>query len=153
MGVIRFKIWRDLWINKGRTLAVVLIIGLGAAAVGMIVSTRNLTIELMSGGWRSINPPMISLFAFPPVGDDTISVLQRIEGLEDVEGYASTTVEWRLSPEDEWRPAGITARASFPEQSYGRLELIEGDWPGGESLAVSRSSASSFGRSMGLSGT
>ena len=75
MGVIRYKIWSDLWKNKGRTLAVVLIIGLGAAALGMIVGTRNLVINAMASNWQAINPAMIGLVAGPPIDDDTIASL------------------------------------------------------------------------------
>jgi putative ABC transport system permease protein len=145
MGVIRFKIWRDLWANKSRTLVVVLIIGLGAAAVGMIVTTRNMMIGFMNDGWRSSNPAMISLFAFSPVGDETIEILRRIEGLENVEGFARVTIEWRLRPDEEWRPAGLTARTNYLDQSYARLELIEGVWPEDEDLGAGRSTASTFG--------
>jgi putative ABC transport system permease protein len=149
MGVLRYKIWRDLWVNKGRTLAVVLIIGLGAAAVGMIVSTRNLTIGAMNEGWRSTNPAMISLFAGPAVGEETLDVLRRIEGLEGVEGYASTSAEWRLGPDDEWRPAGLIARSDYPAQSYNTLELLEGSWPKDEGAAAGRSTAVFFAVSQG----
>ena len=38
MGVLRYKIWYDLWKNKSRTLQVVLIVGMGAFAVGMIIA-------------------------------------------------------------------------------------------------------------------
>ena len=86
MGVIRFKIWSDLWTNKSRTLMVVLIIGLGAAALGMIIGTRNLVIEGMASDWRSINPAMIALLASPPIEQDAVDSLERIEGLEEVEG-------------------------------------------------------------------
>jgi hypothetical protein len=34
MSVIRHKTWRDLWEDKGRTFQVVLIIAIGAFAVG-----------------------------------------------------------------------------------------------------------------------
>ncbi len=44
MGVLFYKIWHDLWGNKSRTLQVVLIIAMGAFAIGMIVGTRNLVI-------------------------------------------------------------------------------------------------------------
>ncbi len=47
MGVIRNKIWNDLWTNKGRTMQVVLIIAVGAAANGIILGTMNLVIPAM----------------------------------------------------------------------------------------------------------
>jgi ABC-type lipoprotein release transport system permease subunit len=37
MSVIYHKIWSDLWQHKARTLQVVLIIAMGAMAVGMII--------------------------------------------------------------------------------------------------------------------
>ncbi len=37
LGVVRHKIWHDLWENKGRTLRVVAIIAIGAFAVGAIL--------------------------------------------------------------------------------------------------------------------
>ena len=149
MGVIRFKIWRDLWVNKGRTLAVVLIIGLGAAAVGMIVSTRNLVIGSMNESWRSANPAMIILSTSPVVGDETLDVLRRIEGLEDVEGYSNSSAEWRPGPAEEWRPVALVARTDYPIRSYNKLELVEGIWPEDEALAVGRSTAEFFPVSPG----
>jgi putative ABC transport system permease protein len=54
MNTMWRKIWRDLWSNKSRTLQVVLIIAMGAFAIGMIVGTRNYLIV----GWkRSGKPP------------------------------------------------------------------------------------------------
>ncbi len=58
MGVLRYKIYHDLWKNKGRTLQVVLIISLSAAALGMILGTRYLVIPSMQRQWRSRNPGM-----------------------------------------------------------------------------------------------
>ena len=95
MGVIRHKIWRDLWNNKARTIQVVLIIGLGAAALGMIIGTRNLLAEGITNNWQAINPAMIGLRAGPPVDDSTIASLALIEGLDGVEGYIFTNIEGR----------------------------------------------------------
>ena len=40
-GVIRYKIWYDLWENKARTLRVVAIIAIGAFAVGTILGGKE----------------------------------------------------------------------------------------------------------------
>jgi len=65
MGVLRFKLFRDLWNNKNRTLQVMLIIGIGAGAIGMILGVRNLTVGGMQQIWRSMEPAMINFFVFP----------------------------------------------------------------------------------------
>ena len=59
MGVIRYKIWQDLWSNKARTLQVVLIIAVGAIAIGMIIATRNYVVLGMQQGWVESSPAMI----------------------------------------------------------------------------------------------
>ena len=45
-----YKIFRDFWHHKARTLQIVAIISIGAAAIGMIMGTRNLIIP---GMWIS----------------------------------------------------------------------------------------------------
>ena len=147
MGVIRYKIWSDLWKNKGRTLTVVLIIGLGAAALGMIIGTRNLVIDVMASGWQSINPAMIALLVNPAVDQDTIDDLERREGLENVEGYSNVNIEWRLITDDEdaWRAAALVARPDYLDQTYNKITLLDGAWPEDEVFAVEDSAVSVFG--------
>lgn len=145
MGVLKYKIIRDLWNNKGRTLQVVLIIGIGAAAIGMIMGTRNLVIAGMEGMWHQIDPATINLFVDPPVNEDELTILKREEGVEDVEGFSSTTIEWRLHPDDEWTQGGLNARADFQDQRINKLELIEGDWPNEEIILVGQDAESFFG--------
>ena len=70
MGVLRHKIWSDLWANKGRTLQVVLIIAMGTAAIGMIIGIRSLVIPTMAVRWQAINPAMINLVAVDPTHPD-----------------------------------------------------------------------------------
>ncbi len=136
MGVIRYKIWSDLWARKARTLQVVLIIAMGAFAIGMIVTTRTLMVGGMDFIWRAVSPATITLWTNPRVGDDTIMALKRIEGLEDVEGYATTNIEWRLSPDDEWSAATLIARDDYTDQRYTTLGLLSGEWPKENTVAV-----------------
>ena len=138
MGVIRYKIWSDLWARKARTLMVVLIIAMGAFAIGMIITTRTLMVGGMDFIWSDVSPATISLWANPPIGDDTIMALKRIEGLEDVEGYATASIEWRLSPDDEWSAAAVIARDDYENQQYTVLGLISGQWPKENTVAISQ---------------
>ena len=75
MGVIRHKIWKDLWANKARTIQVVLIIGMGAFAIGMIIATRNLVVQGMQQSWIDSSPAMIALATSARVDDDTIRLI------------------------------------------------------------------------------
>ncbi len=117
MGALRFKVFYDLWINKARTLQVVLIIGIGAAAIGMILGTRNMVVPGMQAMWQSIDPAMILMYTGPSVSQDQLNALKRVRGVATLDAYTTTTVEWRLGPDQEWRPAGLTARIDYEHQT------------------------------------
>ncbi len=129
MSVINYKIWNDLWGNKSRTLQVVLIIAMGAAAIGMIVTTRTLVISGMQAIWQAVSPAMIAMRTDPSIDDETLTALKGIDGLENVEGFATHRIEWRLNPADEWSAASLIARDDYKNQYYTTLGLLSGAWP------------------------
>ncbi len=149
MGVIRHKIWKDLWTSKSRTLQVVLIIGMGAFALGMIITTRNLMITGMEELWHDSSPAMIGLWVSPPINDDTLSALTRIDGLEKVEGYATSSVEWRLDDGDEWQSAGVIVRQDYQDQQFTRVELLSGEWPGKNTVVAGQGADTVYGAMVG----
>ncbi len=148
MGVLWHKIFRDLWDNKGRTLQVVLIIGIGAAAIGMIMSTRNIVIAFMQSIWQASNPAMINLFVSPPITEDELQALRRVEGVHQMEGMSQATVEWRLRREDEWRQGTLFARADYENQHLNKLELVSGQWPRAKVMLVELGLDTFFGIPM-----
>ncbi len=149
MGVIRHKIWHDLWANKGRTLQVILIITVGAFAIGMIITTRTLVIEGMVNSWRDSSPAMMGLSLWPPADEDTLHALTRIDEIEAVEGFAATTVSWRLNATDTWQPAIATARRDYSNQTFSRLTLEAGDWPRDKGVVVGQGTDAVFGAAIG----
>ena len=150
MGVIRYKIWRDLWANKARTLQVVLIIAIGALAIGMIITTRNLLVTGMHDSWVDSAPAMIGMIAAPGVDDETIQVLRRVEGVVDVEGAGTGTVEWRLHPGDEWQAAFLSMRDEYDRQRFFRVTLLSGRWPDDDqSLVLGQGTDTVYGARVG----
>ncbi len=144
MGTLKHKIWHDLWKNKSRTLQVVLIIAMGAAALGMIISVRSLMIPAMQAGWQAINPAMMNFGVFPGLDDDDLIAIGKMEGIEEVEGALNTTIEWRISPKDEWASGQLTARADYNNQKLNKLELAEGNWPHDRVFAIETGHESHF---------
>ena len=149
MGVIRYKIWQDLWSNKTRTLQVVLIIAVGAFAIGIIISTRNNVVRAMEQGWLDSSPPMIGMWNWPRINDEDIRALERIEGLVDVEGFAVNAVEWRLDAGEDWQPGAVTSRVSFNDQHFAKLSLMSGRWPKDKELVVGQGTDTVFGVEIG----
>jgi len=127
MGVLWDKVWRDLWENKGRTLQVVLIIAVGTFAIGMIIGTRQFMISGMQLVWGMSSPATIYLWTSPGVDEDGLAALGRVDGVTAIDGIAQAGIEWRLSPDDPWQPAGLSARRDYDEQIVSTYELIDGE--------------------------
>jgi putative ABC transport system permease protein len=149
MGVIRYKIWSDLWANKGRTLQVVLIIAIGAFAIGATIGGSDIMRAVMSKDWRATAPAMIVLAVNPEINDDELTALKSIKGVEEVEGVLTTNIEWRLSPNEPWRAAGLIARDNYEEQKFNKLTLVSGDWPNGKNFAMEKGNDSFFNIPLG----
>jgi putative ABC transport system permease protein len=145
VSIIWRKVWRDVWDNKGRTLQIVLIIAMGAAAIGMILGTRNLMIPAMQSGWQAASPAMINLGVSPAIDDDDLIALKKVDGVEDVEGLSSTPIEWRVRPGDEWAAGNLLARADYQDQRLNKLTLAAGNWPTGRVFALEQGHGAAFG--------
>ena len=145
MGVLNFKLYRDLWTNRGRTLQVVFIIAIGAGAIGAILGTRELVISGMQEGWRAQNAAMINMSINPRVDDNDLISLKSVDGVVDIEGMSSSTIEWRVSPDQEWKSGGLIFRADYGDQKYNKLELVEGDWPAGKLALIGQGDDQAFG--------
>ena len=144
MDVIQYKIWSDLWNNKGGTFQVVLIIAMGAFAVGMIVGSSDLIREDLTRVWVASSPSMINLAVEPAIGDETIQSLRSVRGIEDVEGMLQTSIEWRHDSTEEWRSARLLVRDDYNDQTYAKLNLVSGDWPARKTLAVMQGADTAF---------
>lgn len=136
MGVIRYKIKSDLWKNKGRTIQAVLIIAVGAFAVGMILGATNLMRQGFQQTWQRSQPAMIALAVDPPVDDDELASIKRFDGVVEAEGELRQSIKWRLSPEEPWSAGTLIARDDYDDQRLNTLKLESGSWPSGRTMAV-----------------
>ena len=103
MGVIHHKTWHDLWENRGRTLQAVLIIAIGAFAIGTIMGSAQYISQDLTRVWRSTTPAMIGLWVDPPVDDTMLDALGHLPGVQTVEGKLEQGIKWRRSPNEPWQ--------------------------------------------------
>lgn len=138
LGVIRYKIWYDLWENKGRTLRVVAIIAIGTFAIGTILGGKEFILGDLARNWRATNPATIGFTVDPPVGDQMIETLENLRGIESVIGWHQKTIEWRPNPNTPWEPAVLVAIDDYEDQSIRKISLDHGNWPHRKQMGVQR---------------
>lgn len=130
MGVIRHKIWNDLWHNKKRTIQSILTIAIGAWAVGMTLGASNLMRAGIQQAWQSSSPAMISLELDPPINQEILDSIKSIRGVVEVEGeLIDPSIKWRATSNDAWAAAHLIARDDYDDFKLNRLELRAGNWP------------------------
>ena len=102
------KVWYDLWQDKSRTFQVVLVIALGAIAIGLVVGGRNVIAKTVLTGWQAAEPPHIKLAVTPPLTEEQLLRLERIDGVAEAEGLLNQGIEWRVKGEErmDHGPAG-----------------------------------------------
>jgi len=144
LGAIRYKIWFDLWENKGRTLRVVAIIAIGAFAVGTVLGGKEFILKDMGRNWQASNPATIGLFVDPPVDDLMIDTLENLRGIDTVIGWQQKTIKWRPDADTPWEPAFLVALDDYQDQSIRKVILDSGDWPDRKLMGVQR------GRDLGI---
>ncbi len=138
-GVLRKKIYSDLFDNLGRTIQVVLIIAIGSLAVGSIVGSLEFILQDITDGWSQTSPASIGLsLGSRGVDQDLIDTMGRFPEVDKVEGQLSQGIKWRHRPEDPWQPAELRAREDYEAMKLYTLTLIEGDWPRNKIMTVNR---------------
>lgn len=139
MGVIAYKIWYDLWENRGRTLRVVVIIAIGAFAVGAVLGAKALILQDVTRTWLASHPATIGLEVNPSVDDTLLASLENLREVETVEGrFQDKTMRWRRSPQDPWQPASLVALEDYEDQTIRQVNLDQGDWPRRKLMGVQR---------------
>ena len=145
MNSLLTKVWHDLWSNKSRTIQVVLIIALGAFGIGLVIGGRNLIADSIADQWQQAEPPHIKLGVTPPLTDEQVRRLERIDGVAQAEGTLNSSIEWRLAGGSEWQTALLEAREDFSGQKMELIDLVSGEWPGRNSLGVIKTADSLYG--------
>lgn len=138
LGVIRHKIWRDLWETKGRTLRVVAIIAVGTFTVGTIVGAKAFITKDITRTWLASHPATIALEVKPPVDEAMIESLENLRGIDMVEGWGQERVKWRQSPAEPWQAAFLVAIDDYQAQTIRQIVLDRGDWPQRKAMGVQR---------------
>ena len=112
MSIVWKKIWRDLTLNKTRTVLAVLSTAVGVFALGFVInmsSMMNGSIQSQTLGSQAAN---IKLFA-APIAEEQVESIRRLDGVEDAEAVINGFFRWRKEGETDWRDASLDGRRDF----------------------------------------
>lgn len=124
MNIRRTKILRDLWVNKARTLLVVLSIAVGVAAFGLMVTGRIVLEKNLTDEYAATNPAQ-SILTTAGFGDD---LLDKVKALPDVQAAEGRHVMQARFQQDEshWLTMDILGVPAFDQMAINRVKQQAG---------------------------
>jgi putative ABC transport system permease protein len=100
MNVRGMKILRDLWVNKARSLLIVLAVAVGVAAFGLMITGRIVLEENLRDVYAASNPAHTTL-TLSPFDDDLLEFVQRMDSVSAVQARRVDQARIRSGP-DTW---------------------------------------------------
>jgi len=138
------KVWRDVASNKIRTLLVVLSVGVGVFALGLVFGLSSIMRARMTEAQLAVMPSHIT-FWLSPFDQDVVTTIRKEPGVLDAEGSGLMTVRWKKQGEDTWRNGTLVMRRSFISQHMNLITLVSGEWPRDRTVGVEKLTAQYYG--------
>jgi putative ABC transport system permease protein len=120
------KVFRDLWLNKTRTILVVLSVAVGVFALGMVAGTNQILFRELGQTWLAASPSSATLFT-QPFDDTLVEAVRKIPGVGWAEGRRIVNV--RVQVNGEWKDVQLTAIKDFKDIRLNRFTPETGDYP------------------------
>jgi putative ABC transport system permease protein len=104
------KVIRDLWVNKTRTILVVLSVAVGVFSIGMVAGSNQILFRDLKQSWLAASPASATLFT-QPFDDTLVEAVRKIPGVGWAEGRRIVNV--RVKREGEWKDLQLIAVKDF----------------------------------------
>jgi putative ABC transport system permease protein len=124
MSVRRAKILGDLWVNKSRSLLIVLAVAVGVAAFGLMITGRIVLEENLADVYAATVPAHTTL-TLSPFDDDLLEFVQRMDSVEAAQPGRLDQARIKAG-EDVWLSLELHTIPSVNFLAINKLTLEEG---------------------------
>lgn len=142
------KVFRDLTVNKTRTLLVVLSIAVGVFAVGAVSGARVILSNDLTAQYNTANAASATVFA-SSIDEQFVRSIGRMPGIRHAEGRSTTLLRVRLDGGTRSNLI-IHTLESFDAVAVNRVRYVDGAFvPPLRQIVVERGTLSLFEKSIG----
>lgn len=143
------KVLRDLWLNKTRTILVVLSIAVGVFAVGVIINARLVLSSSLTETYEATNPAHATFLTLTPFDAALADSVRNVDGVAAAEARRSVVVRLQTGP-DEWVNLQLQALPDFDDIRVSKVRSEVGAWPPeNREILIERSALGMTGASVG----
>jgi len=142
------KVWSDMWVNKSRTVLVVLSISVGVFAVGMVYGCYLMFQRDLAASWGIASPASGSLYA-EPFDEELLQSVRNLREIKEVEGRFNVNLQVYNS-DGQWRKMVVVAIPDYMKQKVNIVRHLSGAWPPDDGdVLLDRSSLADLGVKQG----
>ncbi len=120
------KVLRDIWVNKTRTLLVVLSVAVGVFAIGMVATSYHVLFRDLGDTWLAARPASATLFT-QPFDEDLVEAVRAMPGVGWAEGRRIINV--RAWDGEAWKDLQVIAVKNFEDIRLNVFTPEAGAWP------------------------
>lgn len=143
------KVMRDLWLNRTRTVLVVLSIAVGVFAIGTIASSQIILSRDLRAAYLATNPAHATILTFDSFGEEVVKSVENMREVAEAEARRRVSLRVKTGP-DEWRILWLVAIQDFDDIKIDRFDSEAGDWPPPEhEMLIERSALGLLKAGMG----
>ncbi len=125
------KMLRDLWVNKTRTVLVVLSLAVGVFTVGFLINTESLLRSAFEREYAAVNPSSATLIIPGGFDRDLVDVIRKMPAIAEAEGRRSVNVRLKVGA-NQWMNLNISAIDDFEDIRIDKVQPYSGAWPPAE---------------------
>ncbi|MBN1217857.1 MAG: ABC transporter permease [Anaerolineae bacterium] len=125
------KVWRDLWLNRIRTIVVVFSIAVGVFAVGVISTSQIVLSEQLNEAYVATNPTSAFILTFDSFDADVVEAVKKMPEVGAAEARRGIYVRMKTG-ENKWTVLQLNAIDDFDDIEVDKVWPQEGKWPPGE---------------------
>ena len=146
------KVLRDIWVNRARTILIVLTIAAGVFAVGTIGAAAFTMNYQYPAQYQAIRPAHL-IFTTSLFETDLAHSIESMPGVADAEARCRLDVRLLVDEaSDTWRDLQIYDIVDFDDQRVDKILPVSGDWPPSDhTLLMDRGSLEYLGLKEGQS--
>jgi putative ABC transport system permease protein len=122
------KVVRDLWLNKTRTVLVVLSIAVGVFAIGAISISQEALGKDLHQAYMAINPSSAMIMTDDPFDDDLVEAVRRMREIRAAEGRRNAFMRIQVGPE-EWSDIQVFGIPDYKDIRINKVQPESGAWP------------------------
>ena len=124
------KVYRDLWINRSRTVLIILSIAVGVFAIGLIGMSQMALLESLDAQYAAMRPADAILQTEPMLDDDFVEGIRNMRGVEEAEGRRYLLLRISLDGEGKtWRDLTLYALQEYNDQRLFLVRQQDGTYP------------------------